>query len=109
MREEVNQWLREATKELELARRDFLDKISEFLKCWNKGLPLEVFPYTINEVKRLMNRVPITIYDALDHGIVIHDDGTFEELRTIFKDALSKGIIRRVDGWWTIPEKPLLE
>lgn len=70
---------------------------------------LEVFTYTLDEVKRLMNRGSISLYDALDYGIVIHDDGTFEKLREIFKRAINEGIIRRVNGWWTIPEKPLME
>ncbi|GAB6947327.1 hypothetical protein JCM16161A_14570 [Vulcanisaeta sp. JCM 16161] len=91
------------------SEKSFLDRVRDFMACWDLGLALEVFPYTLDEVKRLMNRGSISLYDALDYGIVIYDDGTFEKLREIFKRAINEGIIRRVNGWWTIPEKPLME
>ena len=47
------------------------------------GNRLEVFPYTIDKVKRLMNKGSTVLYDALDYGVVIYDDGTFEKLREV--------------------------
>ncbi len=73
------------------------------------GIALEVFPYTIDEIKRLMNKGSIALYDALDYGIVIYDDGTFEKLREVFRKAVNEGIIRRIGDWWTIPERPIID
>ncbi|WP_243678337.1 nucleotidyltransferase domain-containing protein [Vulcanisaeta distributa] len=36
--------------------KDFLNRIREFTACWDSRIALEVFPYTLDEVKRLMNR-----------------------------------------------------
>lgn len=36
--------------------KDFLDRIREFTVCWDSRIALEVFPYTLDEVKRLVNR-----------------------------------------------------
>ena len=88
--------------------KNFLERIRDFTACWDLGLALEVFPYTVDEVKRLMNKGSIALYDALDYGVVIYDDGTFEKLREVFRKAVNEGVIRKVNGWWTIPEKPLL-
>ena len=90
------------------SERGFLERVRDFTICWNSEIALEVFPYTIDEVRRLMNRGSIALYDALDYGIVIYDDGTFGKLREVFRKAVNEGVIKRVNGWWTMPEKPLL-
>ena len=85
---------------------DFLKRIrrlSDFW-CWESGIPIEPFPYTPEEVVHLINKGSITIYDALEHGVVIYDDGTFARLRAKFREALEKGVVRRgVCGWWELP------
>ncbi|BDR91971.1 nucleotidyltransferase domain-containing protein [Vulcanisaeta souniana] len=91
------------------SEKSFLERVREFTTCWNLGIALEVFPYTIDEIKRLMNKGSIALYDALDYGIVIYDDGTFEKLREVFRKAVNEGIIRRIGGWWTIPERPIID
>ncbi|RLE75072.1 MAG: nucleotidyltransferase domain-containing protein [Thermoprotei archaeon] len=88
----------------------FLNRVAELARHWDEGYHLEVFPYTTDEVKALMNRGSVAIYDALDHGVVIVDDGTFEELRERFREARSKGIVGRgARGWWRVPSRALVE
>jgi len=88
-------------------QQGFIERIVEFSRFWDGPWALDVFPYTIDEVRRLLNRGSVALYDALDYGLVIHDDGTFQRLRELFRDAVNRGVIRRVNGWWTIPTEPI--
>jgi len=93
---------------LEKTEQNFLERISTLIKYWNKPCSLEVFPYTINEIINLMNRGSITLYDSLEHGIIVIDDGTFKKLKEIFNKAIARKIISKDKrGWWKIPLKPI--
>lgn len=100
-------WLMESDIDLLLILRQsnarFIDRIGELSRYWSGKWSLELFPYTISEVVELINRGSVGIYDALDHGIVIYDDGAFARLREAFRRAISEGVVRKVNGWWTIP------
>ncbi|MEM2992189.1 MAG: nucleotidyltransferase domain-containing protein [Candidatus Caldarchaeum sp.] len=83
----------------------FVERIEALSKFWRHELSLEVFPYTKDEVMRLFKRGSITLYDSLEHGIIIYDDGFFSSLRRLFAELVGKGVIRRgPNGWWMFPE-----
>jgi len=88
---------------------DFIERMRILSRLWDAPYALEVFAYTLEEVKGLINRGSIHIYDALEHGIVIYDDGTFEYLRKKFKEAMDRGIVKRdIRGWWTLPKSRVI-
>jgi len=94
---------------LERSNNDFLSRVSKLMKYWDWRYDVDIFPYTIDEVKKLMNKGSITIYDALEHGIIIFDDGTFSKLRERFNKALSEGIISKDRrGWWKLPLREII-
>ena len=43
------------------------------------------------------------VWDILDEGLVIEDDGTFEAKRRLFRGRLERGELVKGDGHWSFP------
>ena len=65
--------------------KPFYEREYMVLKCWRGEHALEPWCYTPEEVERAISKKPrIDIVDALEHGIVVYDDGTWERLRKAY-------------------------
>mgnify|MGYP001773731557 CR=1 FL=1 len=84
----------------------FVERVVVLSRFWDGKLCLEVFPYTKDEVMMLFSRGSITLYDCLEHGIIVYDNGFFSSLRRLFVELVGEGVIRRgPNGWWMFPEQ----
>ncbi|RLE79244.1 MAG: hypothetical protein DRJ51_08155 [Thermoprotei archaeon] len=94
---------------LERCDMSYFERVQSIISLWKHRLVLNVFPYTTLETIRLTNRGFITVLDALEHGVIIYDNGFFSRLREKFREALKSGIIARSKrGWWKVPTRKIV-
>lgn len=85
--------------------KNFVERLQIFSALWGHKTPLEVFVYTPDEVREMFVRGSITLYDALNEGVLIRDTNFMTHLKQAFKIALDEKILSKsVRGWWKLPE-----
>jgi len=62
---------------------------------WMPPPSLEVFPHTEREVVERSNTLTLHILEALDRGVILHDNGFFRRLREKFREKMRQGRIIR--------------
>ncbi|RLF24848.1 MAG: hypothetical protein DRM97_02845 [Thermoprotei archaeon] len=61
---------------------------------------VEPWVYDENEFYEAMRRFDVAVLDALEHGIVIHDDGFWKEARRFFKEFKREWDLVEVEEGW---------
>ena len=75
--------------------KPFLDRISDILEILRGiKIPVEVFPYTLDEAISMLKRGSVTIIDALSEGKILYKTVEFEKLQKIFKEIFPNGVKR---------------
>jgi len=73
----------------------YLDRIGKILESLGRLKPfIEPHPYTLNEALNMLKKGNATIFDALDEGIILHEDGRCTKLRELFVELKEKGMRR---------------
>ncbi len=71
----------------------FLDRIYELSAfAEGSGLPVELHPYTMEEVRAMLRRGVVSIVDALEEGVSLYEAKSFREIRRILEEG--KGMRR---------------
>lgn len=82
----------------------FLDRLGTFARLAPCGV--DVFPYTLDEIKVMESNYHLTLLEALDHGITLLDDGTFAAAREKHATRKAAGAIERLPvGWRLRPDR----
>jgi len=71
---------------------DRLSEIAEFLK--DIPISIEIHPYTFDEAIAMLKRGNVLIYDALEYGKPLYVTKRYEDLKKIFNDLRSKGLVK---------------
>jgi len=74
-----------------------LRRIEQLLSLWNAIIPLEPLGFTPEELLALSSAL---LWEIVDEGKAIYDDGVFTEARRRLAELKEKGLVERVpDGW----------
>ncbi|MBS7652723.1 MAG: nucleotidyltransferase domain-containing protein [Candidatus Bathyarchaeia archaeon] len=85
---------------------NFLERIRLLDDLRDSTAPIEVIGYTPEEFSRMIDKPHPTALSAIEDGIVLHDDGFFEEMRRRFSEIRERmRIVRLEDGWEIYREK----
>lgn len=80
----------------------FIDRLGEFTP---KEGSIEIFPYSLSEWRRMFAEHHPLLLEALAHGIVLWDKGTFSEMRKTFQEWLKSGKVTPWRNGWKISEE----
>jgi predicted nucleotidyltransferase len=85
--------------------KNFLERLRILDELRDSTAPIEVLAYTPDEFRRMIEKPHPTALSAIEDGIVLHDDGFFEEMRRRFSEISEKLRIVRVEDGWEIYRK----
>jgi len=75
--------------------KDYMDRLSEIAELLKDiPIPIEIHPYTFDEAIVILKRGNVLIYDALEYGKPLYVTKRYEDLRKIFNDLRSKGLVK---------------
>jgi len=74
------------------------DRIFLLLETWKALKPLEPVAMTPEE---FMQAEGALVWDILDSGLVIWDEGVFEDKRLQFQKRLACGELKKEEGFWS--------
>lgn len=74
------------------------DRVIRLLEAWPGLVALEPVAMTPEEFSEAEGAL---VWDILDEGLVIEDDGTFEAKRRLFRERLERGELAKGDGYWS--------
>jgi len=77
---------------------DRLDRIQLLLESWPGTVALEPVAMTPEEFGEAEGAL---VWDILEDGLAISDDGAFERKRLLFLDRMRSGKLERGDGFWS--------
>lgn len=77
---------------------DRVERIELLLEAWPGLLPLEPVALTPEEFAAAEGAL---VWDILEEGKVILDDGSFEDKRRKHVERVRSGELRKGDGYWT--------
>ncbi len=63
---------------------------------------VDLFPYSRPEWERMFQTRHPLLLEALDHGIVLWDRGSFARMREIFQQWKARGEVERLPSGWRI-------
>lgn len=77
--------------------RRWVDRLAE----WEaREGPVDVFPYARSEWERMFQDRHLLLLDALEHGVVLWDRGSFERMRATFRQWREAGrVVPWRSGW----------
>ncbi len=82
----------------------FLDRLGAFGRLAPCGV--DVFPYSLDEIRVMESEGHLTLLEALDHGVVLLDDGTFAAARARHDARKAAGAVERLPvGWRLRPDR----
>lgn len=80
--------------------KNFLERLRMLDELRDSTAPIEVLAYTPDEFRRMIEKPHPTALSAIEDGIVLHDDGFFEEMRRRFSEIRERlRIVKVGDGW----------
>ena len=85
------------------------NKLDLIIELGKKFPDFELRIYTIEEFIKGIEYCDIGILDAIDHGRILHNDGVFEKIKSVFEYYKEfYGLERIEDGWiarkwWNLP------
>lgn len=82
--------------------RRLIDRIGEF-EALVEG-DIQVFPYDRPAWERMFQSFHPLLLEALDHGVVLSDRGSFASMRAVFERWRTNGTLTRLAGGWKIAE-----
>lgn len=74
------------------------DRLGDLLSLSPGGI--DVFPYTLAELREMEASAHLTLLEAMDHGLPLRDDGTFALMRSRHEDRKRRGLLERLPGAW---------
>ncbi|MFQ5813618.1 MAG: nucleotidyltransferase domain-containing protein [Anaerolineae bacterium] len=78
---------------------NFLERIYE-LNCLRDGTaPIEVVGYTLSEWEQMLERLHLTVLEALHWGIPLHGQALFKTWKTRLEEWKSIGLRRKTTSW----------
>ena len=80
-----------------------IDRIYEFSLLSNGEV--QPFPYSRMEWERMFKELHLLLLEALNHGIILFDRGSFRKMKEIFLKMREEGIITPTETGWRIKEK----
>jgi predicted nucleotidyltransferase len=80
-----------------------IDRIYEFSLLSNGEV--QPFPYSRMEWERMFKELHLLLLEALNHGIILFDRGSFRKMKEIFLKMREEGIITPTETGWKIKEK----
>ncbi|MBS7656215.1 nucleotidyltransferase domain-containing protein [Candidatus Bathyarchaeota archaeon] len=81
-------------------KKRFIDRIYEF-SLLSDG-EVEPFPYSCSEWRSMFKEFNTLLLEALEHGIIIFDRGSFAEMKKTFLKWREKGIVTPTSFGWRI-------
>ena len=82
----------------------FVDRIGEF-SADVEG-PVDVFPYSRSEWRRMFENLSFFFFGAFEQGIVLWDQGGFAQMRSDFRSWRARGLIEALPRGWRIHAEP---
>lgn len=74
----------------------WVDRVAE----WEAEGNVEVFPYARSEWERMFEDRQLLLLDALEHGVVLWDRGSFQRMRDTFRRWREEGkVVPWRSGW----------
>ncbi len=64
------------------------ERISKIKSITKSETELDLYPHTLLEFKNLLKRYQGYVFEAIDHGIVLKDNGIFKKVRDAVKNNL---------------------
>lgn len=79
----------------------FIDRLGEFGQIALGAA--EVFPYARPEWELMFSSYHMTLLEAMEHGVVLFDRGSWERMRKQFLQWRAEGVIAPIDNGWRLP------
>lgn len=101
--------LRESDYDMLVLSPDFkgfnrFERVELLLQVWPGMVALEPVAMTPEEFAAVEGAL---IWDILEEGLVVLDDGTFEGRRRLHRERISSGSLRKGDGFWAFSESAI--
>jgi predicted nucleotidyltransferase len=84
-----------------------IDRMAEFAEL-AEG-PIEVFPYARSEWQRMFEDRHLLVLEALEHGVILWDRGSFAQMRVRFREWRERGWVVPWRSGWKIVDLPEAE
>ncbi|MEN3047411.1 MAG: hypothetical protein ABDH63_01325 [Candidatus Caldarchaeales archaeon] len=80
--------------------RRIIDRILEY-SVYAEG-PVDLFVYSVDETLKTFEDFNVLVLDALKDGVVLYDNGFWEDLRRRLSDLMEEGVLTAERGGWSI-------
>lgn len=87
----------------DLLAGNFFKRAYELNRLRNGTVPIEVIGYTLSEWEQMMERLHLTVLEALHWGIPLHGQALFEGWKSKLEEWKSVGL-RRDAVSWSVPQ-----
>ncbi|MFN3621903.1 MAG: nucleotidyltransferase domain-containing protein, partial [Nitrososphaerales archaeon] len=86
--------------------KNFLERLKSVAELNNSTTPIEALAYTPQEFQQMAERLHPTALSALEDGVILFDDGFFQQQRRRYTKTKKKINLIRVEGGWERGVKP---